>query len=464
MVLISLHYQILILSFFLTVESYHDYDRLEYAGICLITVTMSSQGMDAGLIAGFIAALSTYAVQSTVYQHPIKGAMCAATLRSSAWNRSAEAQQILLDKEKGREKIYVIQLQGHVFFGNSTILKDSIEDLLTEKSKCGEGPIVVILDFTHVLAIDTSSAITIEKLKDSIIRAFGVEIVIFVCGHEDGFRCHYDLTLKVNGGCENTRKRNSKRLLDPIDVEDDPIQFENASRASVTARALDVSNSHSGYKNAVMADIPNSHVCETLDDALIFAEDVLIAVQDAMILQNDVDDRFRSNILEGSGLAVNCRKAHQSCLEEVATAFLSSLCTGASESEVCKLLQLFEPESYCYNDRIWSQGDESSSLKLIVSGSLISLLEDEDGAKETCYPGSIVGELGLINGIRRLTTLQVTSGNAVMYSLSKEKWELLTREDPKVARFIDIIAIRYLSHRIQHVSNHNLFGKRNLPV
>ncbi|KAL7520734.1 hypothetical protein ACHAWX_005444 [Stephanocyclus meneghinianus] len=42
-------------------ESRNDYDGLEYAGIWLITVVMVSMGMDAALVAGVIAALSTYA-------------------------------------------------------------------------------------------------------------------------------------------------------------------------------------------------------------------------------------------------------------------------------------------------------------------------------------------------------------------------------------------------------------------
>lgn len=207
-----------------------------------------------------------------------------------------------------------------------------------------------------------------------------------------------------------------------------------------------------------------AHVCETLDDALIFAEDVLVAVQDAMILQKDVDDRFRSNILEGSGMTARCKQTLKSSPEETAKLFLKSLCTGASANDIDKLYDLLQPETYYFNDTIWSQGDESESLKLIVDGSLLSLLENEDGARETCFPGSVIGELGLVNGINRLTTVKVMSEKAVLYSLSKEKWELLTREDPRIARFIDVIAIRYLSHRIQHVSNHNLFGKRSLPV
>lgn len=118
---------------------------------------MITLGMDAALIAGLIAALSTFAIQSVTHQHPVKGAMSADTLRSSVWNRSKAAQKILLCKKKGRERIYVIQLQGHIFFGNSTILRESVEKLLTKKRSVGRSPIAVILDFSHVLGLDSSS-------------------------------------------------------------------------------------------------------------------------------------------------------------------------------------------------------------------------------------------------------------------------------------------------------------------
>lgn len=190
----------------------------------------------------------------------------------------------------------------------------------------------------------------------------------------------------------------------------------------------------------------------------------MVALQDPLILQQDVDDRFRSNILEGSGMTVRSSRSLASHpVSKTAKFFLKSL-TGASESDIDKLYQQLELETYYYNDVVWKQGDESESLKLIIDGSLLSLLEDEDGARETCHPGSTIGELGLVSGTRRLTTVKVTSEKAILYSLSKEKWEILTQEDPKLARYIDCIAIRYLSHRIQHVSNSNLFGKRSLPV
>ncbi len=127
-----------------SIESYGDYDKLEYTGIWLITIVMVLFGMDAALVAGVIAALSTYVAQSIVYQNPIKGSLSGARLRSSAWNRSAEATQILL---KGRQRIYVIALQGHIFFGNAVGMSDDIKNSLNEKRKAGDEPAVGKLSY-----------------------------------------------------------------------------------------------------------------------------------------------------------------------------------------------------------------------------------------------------------------------------------------------------------------------------
>lgn len=124
------------------IESYADYDKLEYAGVLLITGVMVVFGMDAALVAGVVAALSTYVAQSIVYQDPIRGVVSGARLRSSAWNRSAEAQQILLDSKKGRQRILIVQLQGHIFFGNSVKMTDDVKKILSEKRKACDEPAV----------------------------------------------------------------------------------------------------------------------------------------------------------------------------------------------------------------------------------------------------------------------------------------------------------------------------------
>ena len=52
-----------ILSFFFCIIAYGNYDYIEYAGIWVIAIVMTIWGMTSALIAGVIAALSTYAVQ-----------------------------------------------------------------------------------------------------------------------------------------------------------------------------------------------------------------------------------------------------------------------------------------------------------------------------------------------------------------------------------------------------------------
>lgn len=439
-------------------ESYDEYDRLEYAGIWLITLVMVSIGMDAALIAGIIAALSTYAAQSIAYQYPIRGAMTAARLRSSAWNRSSEAEKILMDPVSGRQRIFVIQMQGHIFFGNATTMVDDINQLLKEKHGTKTQPIAVILDFSPVLGMDSSAAQAIAKLNCSIRNNYDSEIIIFVSGSEDGFPCEYDLSEKVDKDITNRRK-SSRQLLQPDSCQEDSLIVDEGPQDdinksdSLEARIIQY---RERSKSSLIATIPNSRVCASLDEALIFAEDVCLALIDTKILQNDVNDRHHSVPSSLSSLS-------RAIEEDGAKTMLATLCRGATTSDIEALFSLLVRETYEVDEVIWNQGDPSDSMKLLVDGSLISLLEDEHGATETICPGSTIGELGLVNDTYRFTTVKVLSSEAVLYTLTKERWAQLTLDSPRIARFIDVLVVRYLSHRVQHVSNH-ILDRRSLPV
>ncbi|KAL7544731.1 hypothetical protein ACHAWF_008091, partial [Thalassiosira exigua] len=304
------------------VESYEDFDRLEYAG-----------GMDAALVAGVIAALSTYAAQSVVYQDPIRGSISGARLRSSAWNRCIEAQKILQDKKTGRQRIHVILLQGHIFFGNVAKMMDDVKASLNERNARDE-PAVVIIDFTHVLGLDSSAAQSIAKLKSFILKNYGVEIVIFVTGHADGFRCAYNLSHKVvdQSGRKSIRIVNSE----PSMQEHRNSQTRRQEhRLSLTARALHVANTHVNDMESMtdlIAEIPNSRVCESLDDALLFAEDVLIALENPSILRGDSNEPFP--FIRSTSENMNEVKS-----------LLETLCPGASPGDIDILFSLLSIEN-----------------------------------------------------------------------------------------------------------------------
>lgn len=135
----------------LLLTAYGKFDHLEYTGIWLITIAMSVWGMTAGLIAGVICALSTYAAQSITHINPIRDMITASTMRSSSWDRSPQALAILDDESIGRNKILIIQLQGHLFFGNVALLTDSIKDALNEVKGTDEEPWIVRLTSAIVL-------------------------------------------------------------------------------------------------------------------------------------------------------------------------------------------------------------------------------------------------------------------------------------------------------------------------
>ena len=125
------------------------------------------------------------------------------------------------------------------------------------------------------------------------------------------------------------------------------------------------------------------------------------------------------------------------------------------------IVSMMTRQQYNKSDIVWDQGADSTCLKVVVCGELLSLV-DETGASEIVKMGSIVGELGLVQGINRLTTLACSSKSAILYSLDIDSYRKLRDEHPKMASLIDGIVIRYLAHRVQHVSNR--YFHTTLPV
>jgi SulP family sulfate permease len=204
-----------------------------------------------------------------------------------------------------------------------------------------------------------------------------------------------------------------------------------------------------------VARYPKERVCESLDSALIFAEDMLISRANEGLLQRDqvaVDSVYDDpkNMLS---------------LEEekhYALKYLKNLCPNTAEGDVKLLLSFFRREEYKEHDTIWKQGALSTSAKILVHGTFMSYLEGTTTTESICK-GNMMGELGLVHGTERLSTVVCFSENAITYSISLEAWNALVKNEPRVARLVDCIVIRYLAHRVQHVSN-RIFETRCLPI
>eukprot|EP00543_Licmophora_paradoxa_P019223 CAMPEP_0202461056 /NCGR_PEP_ID=MMETSP1360-20130828/47530_1 /ASSEMBLY_ACC=CAM_ASM_000848 /TAXON_ID=515479 /ORGANISM="Licmophora paradoxa, Strain CCMP2313" /LENGTH=315 /DNA_ID=CAMNT_0049082959 /DNA_START=46 /DNA_END=993 /DNA_ORIENTATION=- len=308
-----------------------------------------------------------------------------------------------------------------------------MSELLSERAGRSIQPLIVIIDFALVLGIDSSAAQAIVKLKTIMQKQFDVDLSIFVSGSENGFPCEFDLSKEL---CNpNISTRDNER--------DDPEIATEKTMLRVSSRDAVQSLAYNG-----------SHVCDELNTALIHAENCLVARQDPGLLDKDLG--VRSKRIQRWPTMAEERNA--------ALTYLKNLCPpGVKEQLIVQLLSNMERESYTKNQLVWRQGSESISLKLVVSGNLIAMLEDEAGTNETITSGNTIGELGLLEGIARMSSVKCFSDEAVLFSLRRKTYEILVEGSPNVARLIDTICIRYLSARVQHVSN-RIFETRCLPI
>ena len=426
-------------------DSIEKFDRFEYCGIWLITLAMTLHGMTAALLAGLIVALSTFALQSITLLDPIFRVMSASTLRSSAWNRSAEAADLLDDKSRGRSRVLVVQLQGHLFFGNVNDVTDFLKKELRRREGTQEAPYVLLLDFSLVGGLDSTAAHAIAKLKDVLHRSYSIEVTIFVTGRRrEGFPCAYALS-------EALTSENAGASIDFNDVQTTSPVPAKAPRGSISVTP----GSKSMKASMTLRSFAKNHVFDSLDAALMLAEDILIAREKPKLL-------IKTGSLEFHGQG-------QLDLEDerhLAARYIQNLTPGGAHLEnkqaINSLLSTATREERTKGEVLWKQGDESDCVKLLISGSLVATVDGTD-VMEHVERGNVLGEYGLIENVRRLSSVKVTSDTAVLYSISRRDWEDTAQKNPAAARILDRIAIRYLAQRVQHVSN-RIIETRCLPV
>ena len=126
--------------------------------------------MTAALIAGLLAAVVTYALQTSVHKDPVR-LVCDATELPSSRHRNITQMKILDDPVKGRSRIAIIQLQGHIFWGNVAAIQEHIMQILDEKMEKGGHVYRVLIDFTLVLGIDTTASQYFERMVE--VSLFG---------------------------------------------------------------------------------------------------------------------------------------------------------------------------------------------------------------------------------------------------------------------------------------------------
>ncbi|NJR62251.1 MAG: cyclic nucleotide-binding domain-containing protein [Cyanobacteria bacterium CRU_2_1] len=140
------------------IHSWLKFPRHEYALILVILVTIAVWGFIQGIGVGIIVACAMFAVSYSRHQ-VIRHGFTGAT-RPSNVQRSFPEQRIL--RQRG-DQIYIVLLQGYIFFGTANALLEQIRERLVDPDL----PIIhfLILDFRLVSGLDSSVVLSFIKMR-----------------------------------------------------------------------------------------------------------------------------------------------------------------------------------------------------------------------------------------------------------------------------------------------------------
>jgi SulP family sulfate permease len=132
--------------------------RVEYLLVLLILVSIASIGFLEGIAVGVLAAVVMFVVSYSRI-NAVKNTLSGDNYHSKVERPPAHRQRL---KERGGE-IFILRLQGFIFFGTAQNLLDRIKARLEDPQQ----PVLrfVILDFRQVVLLDSSAVFSITRMK-----------------------------------------------------------------------------------------------------------------------------------------------------------------------------------------------------------------------------------------------------------------------------------------------------------
>jgi SulP family sulfate permease len=166
--------------------SWFKFSRADYLLVLLILAIIAIWGFLVGVAAGVVIASLVFAYnysQQRVIKHAFTGAS-----HQSHVDRPVPQQRFLW--EHG-DQVYILTLQGYIFFGTASSLLDHVRQRLEAPDKTR--PRFLVFDFRTVTGLDSSAALGFVKIRQLAARHG-------VCRVFTGLRPHVEQQLRL-GGC-----------------------------------------------------------------------------------------------------------------------------------------------------------------------------------------------------------------------------------------------------------------------
>lgn len=425
-------------------DSYPTFDIYEYISVIIITIVMTTYDLTTGLAVGAICAAVTFTLQSSRHADPIRGTWFASGLRSSKI-RTPEMEKTL---GLTMSHVFIVQLQGHLFFANATRLCSELQSLLSHR-KNSQKVSHLVLDFTYVLGIDSSAVDRLATLL-SLCHKQGVKLC-YCRNSRDGFPCQAPLSDRLRHQ-EQQEEEESALLLRQHQLE---LQLHR-NGSSTSSQRLPLP----ALSTVTMPGV-YVHLADSLDDALAWCEDDVLASS-----ASPVPDSTSSPVTGHETLSPLVSTVIDNVTDkpEYLQRFQSLMCHESEEMQL-KLVRYFleQTENIRCGQILWRQGDPSDRAVLMGNGQLRSFVEGEEAlTTETIFPGFLFGEFGLITDTNRRSTVMADT-DSIVFVLTRGRYQRMLLEDPYLAVVLSRMCITYLDHRVQHVAN-RIWGNHAVPI
>jgi len=387
-------------------EAYFKIPLWDYVTVWVTLIVINTVGFLAGILTGFLLTVIYFMYrysQVDVAAQVFSGA----TTRSNV-ERSAEADRIL---SQAGDKIYVLELQGFLFFGTANYLLSKVRDRISQskgsQNKDGEttterSPALryVLIDFRQVSGLDSSAVLTFEKiLKLARQQNFHLVLTNLLPELQQELKRGLGLELKSSHSPDSQPSSESGHSLD--------------SRPSSESESLPSSEPSSEPES----QSDRCHIAVDIDRGLEWCEQQILSAVKLSNLQPDF-----------AGIT-----------EQLADLFLS-------EQQAQRFVSYLKPQFLPAGYYIFRKGDPQTGLYFIESGQVSVLLEQANGQNkrlQTCIRGHILGEMRFYSK-EPLSTIVVTDTPSQLYCLSKENFEQMQEESPDLAQALQAYIVKIL--------------------
>lgn len=140
-------------------ETYFKLTKIDFAIIWMVLIVIAVFGFIQGIGVGLFAAIIMFVVsysRTEVIRHELTGSDC-----QSVAPRTLVQRKILTEQS---ERLYILQLQGFIFFGTANRLFNKIRKRLQEHS--GFSVRFIVLDFQRIDILDSTGILSFMKLKN----------------------------------------------------------------------------------------------------------------------------------------------------------------------------------------------------------------------------------------------------------------------------------------------------------